>query len=612
MKLKTQLLLNIFLLISLFILSYILVFLEIRRIIHIQDISHTTTALRVTAEEFQISTAALFLEKNEFSVLNRNWNEKALQLENEIKNLYDQSKTLKLSTQIQASFTTLLEGADIQKEYRTPFRLAAEKILKEEDLASKVQFNGLHGYFLTLDREEEPQWNGLLKNLTAAVETVYSSNNTLITNLKILNERLDKYKETLIRQTYRRILMVIGIISLFSIIYLNFFTKRLSREFIVLEQIMQNMAEHKLTGRAEIKGSIEMRALGSHINNVNRSFSSFIEEVRTVSRQSISLQETLAAGTSETLAALQQISKNIETLEESLKGIDKDTGVSEESVLVISSQIKELNRNINEQSEFIQNNLNSVEEISASINKISEITEMGREKSSKMSVKLEENSTKADMTHSIIQKVAKSIQDVMEVTHIINEISDQTNILSMNAAIESAHAGDAGKGFAIVAEEIRTLAESTAENAQQIDMTLKNVSDQITDAIKSSTESFESVEYMNTGLQELSSSLNEINNRMQKLSRSGSEIVSASKSLSTISENIAASSENISSKADNITNVISAIRKSTEFASGNIEEIALGSREIISTMKEVHSVSEDNKDGLNNLDGMISSFDLGK
>lgn len=362
---------------------------------------------------------------------------------------------------------------------------------------------------------------------------------------------------------------------------------------------MENMADHKLTGRAEMKGSREMRALGSHINNVNNSFSTFIEEVRMVSEQSICLQDTLAAGTAE-------------TLEQALKGIESDTGISENSVLGISSQIKELNVNIAEQSTFIENNLRSVEEISASIDKMSTLTEQGREKSSNMAATLEKNNSKADMTHGIILKVAKSIQDVMEITHIINEISDQTNILSMNAAIESAHAGEAGKGFAVVAEEIRTLADSTAENAQQIDNTLKNVSQQITEAIKSSTESFESVEFMNTCLRELSSSLDEINNGMHKLSTSGSEIVSSSKSLNSITESITGSSENISVNTVEITNVVSKIKLSTEFASGNIEEISLGSKEIISTMKEVHSVSEDNKDGLNNLDQMINSFDTGK
>jgi methyl-accepting chemotaxis protein len=612
MKLKTQLFLNTFLVIMLFILSYLLVFTAFQRVIKIQNLSHETTALRVTANEFQLFTDAVFLEKNEFSVLSRRWNDKALQLEEEIRTLSERSQSLNLPDQIQASFKSLLDGAEIQKGFREPFRQAALNILNEKELAYKVQFNSLYGYFLTLDQNDETEWRTLLKDLVKSVKAVNSSNNTLNTNLMILNERLDQYRQVLIKQTYRRILIMIGIISLFSIIYLNLFSRKLSGGFIILEQIMQNMAEHKLTGRAEMKGSKEMKALGSHINNVNHSFSTFIEEVRMVSEQSICLQDTLAAGTAETLAALQQISKNIETLEQAFKGIESDTGISENSVLAISTQINELNDNITEQSVFIENNLRSVEEISASIDKMSTLTEQGREKSSIMAAKLEENNSKADMTHGVILKVAKSIQDVMEITHIINEISDQTNILSMNAAIESAHAGEAGKGFAVVAEEIRILADSTAENAQQIDNTLKNVSQQITEAIKSSTESFESVEYMNTGLRELSSSLDEINNGMHKLSTSGSEIVSSSKSLNSITESITGSSENISDNTVAITNVVSKIKKNTEFASGNIEEIALGSKEIISTMKEVHSVSEDNKDGLNNLDQMINSFDTGK
>ena len=88
--------------------------------------------------------------------------------------------------------------------------------------------------------------------------------------------------------------------------------------------------------------------------------------------------------------------------------------------------------------------------------------------------------------YNIINEASKDLDKITEIVRTINKTSQQTNILSMNAAIESAHAGAAGAGFAVVADEIRKLAESNSANAKNIQTVLLGITRQITEALKAS------------------------------------------------------------------------------------------------------------------------------
>jgi methyl-accepting chemotaxis protein len=112
--------------------------------------------------------------------------------------------------------------------------------------------------------------------------------------------------------------------------------------------------------------------------------------------------------------------------------------------------------------------------------------------------------------NDIVKDIGREVEKIAEMLTLINKIAEQTNILSLNAAIESAHAGQAGAGFAVVADEIRKLAESTRENADRINEELSEINGKAREALKASGTSFETFNAVSGKMAGLAEALNGI------------------------------------------------------------------------------------------------------
>jgi len=129
--------------------------------------------------------------------------------------------------------------------------------------------------------------------------------------------------------------------------------------------------------------------------------------------------------------------------------------------------------------------------------------------------------------YDIIKSTSRELEKIIEMAEVINEISDKTNILSMNAAIESAHAGAAGAGFAVVSDEIRKLADMTRENAEDIQKVLKIIAKQIAEALKASEKSSESYSLITGELTAFLGSLETAAQDARNNSEAGQEVKAA-------------------------------------------------------------------------------------
>jgi methyl-accepting chemotaxis protein len=130
-----------------------------------------------------------------------------------------------------------------------------------------------------------------------------------------------------------------------------------------------------------------------------------------------------------------------------------------------------------------------------------------------------------------IQEISQSVEGISSAIQIIATIAANTNLLSMNAAIEAAHAGESGKGFAVVAGEIRRLSETTRENSVSISRTLKNIIGGIADTSKQSDETDKRITQMAKEINGFAATMSAFINTFKKLSEESVDITASLVSL---------------------------------------------------------------------------------
>ncbi len=198
----------------------------------------------------------------------------------------------------------------------------------------------------------------------------------------------------------------------------------------------------------------------------------------------------------------------------------------------------------------------------------------------------------------------------MEIIGLINNVAEQTDILSMNAAIEAAHAGEYGRGFAVVAEEIRKLAEDTNENSKVIKTAIETIAERIAkvhEASDLSRRAFEEIEKETTDTGKI---MTEITTTMQELSTGSSEVMNAMIQINENSERIKEDSSTINEGIHQINTNFDEISKAGEMARTGVGEVEVGIREINKAMIDVNDLNKQSSETIEMITEGIKRFKI--
>jgi methyl-accepting chemotaxis protein len=397
------------------------------------------------------------------------------------------------------------------------------------------------------------------------------------------------------------ILMSIGVFSM---------ARSISRPINALALMLKDISEGAgdLTKAIDITAKNELGDLAHYFNRTIDQIKHLVLSIRKEAQALSQIGGELAANMTETAASINEITANLQSIKAqttrqaaSLKGA---TAAMEQVV----GHIDLINDQIQKQTDCVSQSSSAVEQMLANIQSVTQTLVKNEANVTKLAQASEVGRQGLQEVSMDIQEIARESAGLLEINGVIEHIASQTNLLSMNAAIEAAHVGEAGKGFAVVADEIRKLAESSSEQSKTISEVLHKIKGSIDKITTSTHEALQNFEAINDGVKTVTDQETHIRKAMEEQGTGSKAILESIERLNEITGEVKGSAQGMRGGSREVIQESKTLEGiSSEIGSG-IQEMASGAEQIDTAVNRVHEISIENKEQIAALMEEVSHF----
>lgn len=446
------------------------------------------------------------------------------------------------------------------------------------------EYQGTIGY--ALSKLQSGDQAGALEIMGTAVEEaktkLLGNNETLIKS----NEQAMEKAALKVQQIRQLTLIIILLLFLFSIIIGIFMGIYLPVSIVKpindLVASSKKVAQGDLTSTIQVFSSDEIGELGTVFNQMIHNLKSLLQEVKYNADQVAFSSEQLETITDETSKSATQISVSIQEIADGSEDADQ-------AVDNVSSTITQMSAGIQQ----IASNAQMVTTVSK---QASDYAKLGNEDLHNAIKQINSLSNTVNKSAAVIKILGEHSKAIGQITGVITNIADQTNLLSLNASIEAARAGESGRGFAVVAQEVKKLADQSAKYAKEITLLIKEIQIQTNQA----------VEAMEAGTKEALQAMQV----MEHADKSFKGILDAVEDVTRQIEDVSNSAEEMAQSTHQVVDAITKISQITEQVSGSTQNIAAATEEQTAAMEQIAGAAECLNQMAEGLKEQVSKFKI--